>query len=100
MVDGNVIIGAAVAAAGLGAGAGFVWFTEAATMRAEERGSTAVSDETKSKLASKFMEDIEMAQDLDDVVTKMEKAMAKAQGIDVDDLESKKVEREVLDDGW
>ena len=36
----------------------------------------------------------------DDIVTKMEKAMAKAEGVAVEDLEGRDEKREVLDDGW
>eukprot|EP00617_Octactis_speculum_P018429 CAMPEP_0185744018 /NCGR_PEP_ID=MMETSP1174-20130828/1978_1 /TAXON_ID=35687 /ORGANISM="Dictyocha speculum, Strain CCMP1381" /LENGTH=146 /DNA_ID=CAMNT_0028417123 /DNA_START=23 /DNA_END=463 /DNA_ORIENTATION=- len=100
MFDGNTLIGIAAGAAGLGFGAGFVWFTEKATIRAEERGSDVVSESTKNKLAAQFMEDVEQSADLDDVVTKMEKAMAAAQGVKVEELESVKKERTVLDDGW
>ena len=101
MVDTNVIIGVAVGVLGLGGGIGVMAFAEGQVERFEERGSDAMSDETKTKLASQFMEDVEMqAVGLDDTISKMEAAMAKRQGVDVEELEKNIDVDEVLDDGW
>mmetsp|Transcript_36644 Transcript_36644/g.63346 ORF Transcript_36644/g.63346 Transcript_36644/m.63346 type:complete len:165 (-) Transcript_36644:138-632(-) len=100
MIDLNVVIGVGVGVAGLGAGAGIVWWTERAGTIAEERGSSAMSEETKNRMAGMFMEDVELSAGLDDVVTRMEKAMAEAEGVAVEDLEGRDVKREVEDDGW
>ena len=101
MVDTNVIIGVAVGLGGLGGGIGLVAFAEGQAERFEERGSDAMSDETRSKLASQFMEDVEMqAVGLDDTISKMEAAMAKRQGIDVEELDKEVTVTEKLDDGW
>jgi ATP-dependent protease ClpP protease subunit len=101
MVDTNVIIGVAVGVLGLGGGIGLVAFAEGQAERFDERGSDAMSDETKTKLASQFMEDVEMqAVGLDDTISKMEAAMAKRQGVDVEELEKDIEVDEVLDDGW
>jgi hypothetical protein len=78
-----------------------VWFADGQVERFEERGSAAMSEETKSKLAAQFMEDVEMqAVGLDDTISKMEAAMAKRQGIDVEELEKDITITEKLDDGW
>ena len=47
------------------------------------------------------MEDVEMqAVGLDDTISKMEAAMAKRQGIDVEELDKEVTVTEKLDDGW
>ena len=61
MVDLNVVIGVGVGLAGLGGGVGLVWWTERAGTIAEERGSDAMSEETKNRMAGMFMEDVEMS---------------------------------------
>jgi len=104
MVDMSVVVGGVAGMGGFAFGGVFVWLTEQAAERAEERGSDATSEETKARLAQSFTSqfadnEIESA-DLDDVVTRMEKAIAAAEGITVDQLESKKKERVVIDDGW
>ena len=101
MIDTNVIIGVGVGVLGLAGGVGLVAFAEGQAERFEERGSDAMSEETKSKLAAQFMEDVEMqAVGLDDTISKMEAAMAKRQGIDVEELEKDITVTEKLDDGW
>ena len=61
MVDLNVVIGVGVGLAGIGGGVGLVWWTEQAGSIAEERGSDAMSEETKNRMAGMFMEDVEMS---------------------------------------
>ena len=101
MVDTNVIIGVGIGVLGLAGGVGLVAFADGQVERFEERGSAAMSEETKSKLAAQFMEDVEMqAVGLDDTISKMEAAMARRQGIDVEELEKDITITEKLDDGW
>lgn len=105
MVDMSaVVVGGAAGIGGFAFGGVFVWLTEQAAERAEERGSDVTSEETKARLAqsftSQFTDNEIESTDLDDVVTRMEKAIAAAEGITVDQLESKKKERVVIDDGW
>eukprot|EP00614_Pseudopedinella_elastica_P010860 CAMPEP_0172588560 /NCGR_PEP_ID=MMETSP1068-20121228/7450_1 /TAXON_ID=35684 /ORGANISM="Pseudopedinella elastica, Strain CCMP716" /LENGTH=141 /DNA_ID=CAMNT_0013383927 /DNA_START=22 /DNA_END=447 /DNA_ORIENTATION=- len=102
-VDGNTagIIGVAVA--GLGAGIGIMAFAESRIERSEELGSDVMSEDTKKKLSAQFMEDVEMQSvGIDDVVTKMEKAMAKRKGVEVEELDKDLGEKKVVvkDDGW
>ena len=60
MVDLNTVIGVGVGVAGLAGGVGIVWWTEQAGKIAEERGGSAMSEETKQKMAGMFMEDVEV----------------------------------------
>ena len=94
MVDTNVIIGVGIGVLGLAGGVGLVAFADGQVERIAERGSAAMREETKSKL-------VEMqAVGLDDTISKMEAAMAKRQGIDVEELEKDITITEKLDDGW
>ena len=80
-------------------GAGLIAFVEAQGEKTVERGG--LSDETKSRMAGMFMEDEVLVTDLDDTISKMEAALAKAEGRDVvegDGLTAK--EREDLTDDW
>mmetsp|Transcript_74994 Transcript_74994/g.150769 ORF Transcript_74994/g.150769 Transcript_74994/m.150769 type:complete len:140 (-) Transcript_74994:318-737(-) len=98
-VDTNVIIGCAVGLAGIAGGVGVMSFAEKQAIRTSESG--ALSDETKTKMSAKFMEDVEMnAIGLDDTLGRMEQAMAKRKGVSVGELNIEDTKKEVLDDGW
>lgn len=81
MIDTSILIGAGAMVGGLGLGAGFIAFVEGQGQRSNERGG--MSDETKSRMAGKFMEDEELVSNYDDTITKMEEALAKAEGREV-----------------
>ena len=99
----GTIEGVAVGIGGLGIGAGLVAWSEGQAVRAEERGSDAMSAETRQKMAGMFMEDVEMdAVGVDDTIAKMEAAMAAAKGKDVDEYKAETAAetREKISDGW
>ena len=70
--------------------------------RTNERGG--MSEETRARMAGMFMEDEELAGDYTDTISKMEAALAKAEGRDVeedlDEATKAKLDAEKLDDGW
>mmetsp|Transcript_1508 Transcript_1508/g.3857 ORF Transcript_1508/g.3857 Transcript_1508/m.3857 type:complete len:143 (+) Transcript_1508:60-488(+) len=102
MVDQNVLIGGGVAVSGFATGIFAAWFSEQQIVRAEERGSAAVSDGTRARMSAMFMEDEVMPEtDLDETVRRMEEAMAKAKGEETTEEETAKpVAAAPKDDGW
>eukprot|EP00635_Sarcinochrysidales_sp_CCMP3193_P002253 CAMPEP_0118920210 /NCGR_PEP_ID=MMETSP1166-20130328/18952_1 /TAXON_ID=1104430 /ORGANISM="Chrysoreinhardia sp, Strain CCMP3193" /LENGTH=102 /DNA_ID=CAMNT_0006860747 /DNA_START=168 /DNA_END=476 /DNA_ORIENTATION=- len=102
MVDDAFIQGAVVSVAGFVTGIGIAIFAEKQINRAEARGSAAVGDGTRAKMASMFIEDTEMPTDLDETIRKMEVALAKARGEEAPDEDAKKeaLEKSKPDDGW
>ena len=88
MVDSNVIQGAAIAIAGLGAGIGLVVFTEAQGERAKERGSN-LSDNMTTKLAGQMMEDVEVSSvsDISSLTSQLEAALKETGGAKEEELE-------------
>lgn len=105
MVDDNVIQGAAVALAGLGAGLGLVAFTETQGERAKERGG-GLSDSMSTRIAGGLLEDVEVSsvEDLGSLTSQLEKALKESGGADESVLEmteeDKKRLAEEADDGW
>ena len=99
----GTIEGVAVGVGGLGLGIGLVAWSESQAVRMEERGSDAMSTETRQKMAGMFMEDVEMdAVGVDDTIAKMEAAMAAAKGKDVEEYKAETAAetREKIGDGW
>jgi hypothetical protein len=107
-VDAAVIQGGAAAVGGLAVGGLMAWFSEQQVEQGEKRGSEAVSEATRAKMSSMFMED-EVLPDgsLDDTVRRMEAAMAAANAgkgeeeVPVEkkeEVEEKKTSS--IDDGW
>lgn len=106
MVDQNVIQGAAIAIAGLGAGIGLVAFTEAQGERAKQRGG-GISDNMSTKLAGGLLEDVEVSsvEDLGSLTSQLEKALKESGGIkDESQIEMTEEEKQKIleeaDDGW
>ena len=101
----NVIMGAGIAIAGLGAGIGLVAFTEAQGERAKVRGG-GLSDSMSTNLAGKLMEDVEVSSvdDIGSLTDKLEAALKASGGTDEEELEmseeDKKRIAEEADDGW
>lgn len=100
-----MIQGAAIALAGLGAGFGLVYFTEAQGERAKERGS-GVSDAMATKIAGQLMEDVEVSSvaDLGSLTSQLEAALrqtgsAMAQDLEMTEEDKKRIAEEA-DDGW
>ena len=81
LLDPNVALGAGLLLGGTALGAGVIAFVEGQGEKTVERG--ALSDETKSRMSGMFMEDEVLVTGLDDTITKMEAALAKAEGRDV-----------------
>ena len=100
MIDSDIILGAGLLFGGTAMGAGVIAFVENQGQRTNDRGG--MSDETKTRMAAMFMEDEELyTTDLDDTITKMEAALAQAEGREVvegDGLTEK--EKEALTDSW
>ena len=88
MIDSNVIQGAAIALAGLGAGIGMVVFTESQGERAKERGSN-LSDSMTTKLAGQMMEDVEVSSvsDISSLTSQLEAALKETGGAKEEELE-------------
>ena len=108
MVDQNVLMGAGVAIAGLGAGIGLVAFTENAGERAKERGAE-LSDNMATKIAGSLMEDVEVSSvsDLGSLTSQLENALKESGNVDDNKMkeielteEEKKRIAEEADDGW
>lgn len=108
MVDQNVLMGAGVALAGLGAGIGLVSFTENQGERAKARGSE-LSDNMATKIAGSLMEDVEVSSvsDLGSLTSQLENALKESGGVDNDKLkeidlteEEKEKIKQDADDGW
>mmetsp|Transcript_6172 Transcript_6172/g.8897 ORF Transcript_6172/g.8897 Transcript_6172/m.8897 type:complete len:148 (+) Transcript_6172:158-601(+) len=105
MVDQNVIMGAGIAIAGLGAGIGLVAFTEIQGERAKERGS-GLSDGMSTRITGMLMEDVEVSSisDLGSLTSQLEAALKETGGADEDEFkmseEDKKRIAEEVDDGW
>ena len=99
MIEGSTVMGVGMLFGGMALGAGAISFVERQGERTNERG--VVSDETRSRMAAMFMEDEELATDLDDTIDKMEAALAEAEGreaIKGDGLSEE--EKESLRDDW
>ena len=78
-------------------GAGAIYFVEQQGVKSADN----MSEETKSRMAGMFMEDEVLVTDLDDTITKMEAALAAAEGRDVtqgDGLSEE--EKDELRDEW
>lgn len=108
MVDQNVIMGAGIALAGMGAGIALVAFTENQGERAKARGSN-LSDSMATKIAGSLMEDVEVSSvsDLGSLTSQLEKALKQSGGVDNEKLkeielteEEKEKIKQDADDGW
>ena len=102
MLDGFVeaLPGIGLLAGFTAVGAGAIYFVEKAGEATIERGDT-MSEESMSRMAGKFMEDEVLVTNLDDTITKMEAALAEAEGREVDTSDGlTEVEREELRDDW
>lgn len=104
-MDTNTLIGVAAGLGGLVGGIALVAFTEQQGVRSEERG--AISENLRSDLSGKLLEDFEVqGTEVDDVVTRMQKALAEVKGVDESKVvaelteEEKKKKAEEADDGW
>merc|ERR1719331_372819 len=84
MIDMETVNGVGVLFGSAAAGAAGIAYIEKAGETTNERDG-GLSDETKSRLAAKFMEDEELVTDLSDSISKMEAALAKAEGREVDE---------------
>ena len=105
LLAGNVIQGAAIAVAGLGAGIGLVAFTEAQGERAKARGG-GLSDNMSTQLSGMLMEDVEVSsvEDIGSLASQLEQALKASGGTTDEELqmteeEKKRIEDEA-DDGW
>ncbi len=108
MIDQNVIMGAGIALAGVGAGIGLVAFTENQGERAKERGSE-LSESMATKIAGQLMEDVEVSSvsDLGSLTSQLENALKesgktdeqKMKDLELTEEEKKKI-AEDADDGW
>ena len=102
MIDTNMILGGVLLVGGTAAGAAGLYFVEQQGERTNERGG--MSEETRARMAGKFMEDEEGVVSYTDTISKMEAALAKAEGRDVeedlDEATKAKLDAEKLDDGW
>lgn len=101
----NVIQGAAIALAGLGAGFGLVYFTEAQGERGKQRGS-GVSEAMATRIAGQLLEDVEVSSvaDLGSLTSQLEAALrqtgsASTQDLDMSEEDKKRITEEA-DDGW
>ena len=79
MIDSDVVIGTVGLIGGTALGAGFIAFVE----KQGEKSAESMSEETRSRMAGKFMEDEELVVNYDDTIAQMEIALAKAEGRDV-----------------
>jgi hypothetical protein len=101
----NVLMGAGIAIAGLGAGIGLVAFTEAQGERAKQRGG-GLSDDMSTRIAGQLLEDVEVSsvKDLGSLTSQLEAALKESGGADEKDLKmsEKEMKRiaEEADDGW
>ena len=101
----NVILGAGIALAGLGAGIGLVAFTEAQGERAKERGG-GLSEDMSTRIAGQLLEDVEVSsvKDLGSLTSQLEAALKESGGTDGKELEMTEEEKkriaEEADDGW
>lgn len=101
----NVLMGAGIAIAGLGAGIGLVAFTEAQGERAKQRGG-GLSDDMSTRIAGQLLEDVEVSsvKDLGSLTSQLEAALKESGGADEKDFEmsEKEMKRiaEEADDGW
>ena len=76
MIDTDVLIGGGLLVGFTALGAGVIGFVEQRTLSGD-----SLSDETKTKMAAMFMEDEELSTtNLDDTISKMEKAELKEAG--------------------
>lgn len=78
-IDGNMVIGTVGLFGTAAVGVALVAFVE----KQGQKSGDSMSDETRSRLASKFMEDEELAVSYDDTIAVMEAALAKAEGREV-----------------
>jgi len=105
MVDQQVLMGGAIALAGLGAGIGLVAFTENQGERAKERGS-GLSESMSTRIAGGLLEDVEVSSvdDLGSLTSQLEKALKEAGGADEKEFEMTEEEKKRIsdeaDDGW
>ena len=103
-LDSNVVMGAGIAIAGLGAGIGLVAFTENQGERSKERG-VGLSDDMATRITGGLMEDVEVSSvsDLGSLTSQLEAALQES-GADasVTELteEEKQKKIEDMDDGW
>lgn len=101
MVDTNILMGAGIAVAGVGAGIGFLAFAESMG----ERGG-GLSDDMATRITGGLMEDVEVdsVADLSSLTEKLEAALKETGGADEKDLvmteEDKKRIADEADDGW
>ena len=98
MLDSNILVGGVMLVGGTALGVGGIAFIE----NRGEKSKDSMSDETKARMAGMFMEDEVLATDLDDTITKMEAALAQAEGRDVVDGDglSEKEKQELTEPGW
>jgi uncharacterized protein HemX len=99
MIEGSDAVAAGVLFGSAALGAGVIAFVENQGERTNDRGG--MSDETRSRMAGKFMEDEELVSDLSDSISKMEAALAKAEGREVDEGDGlTEKEKEALSTDW
>ena len=99
MIDSSDIAGVAIFLGAFAAGGGIIAFVENQGERTMERGG--MSEETKTRMAGMFMEDEELVSDVSDTISKMEAALAKAEGREVDEGDGLTEERKKeLKDDW
>merc|ERR1719247_3960486 len=75
----NILIGGGMLFGGTALGVAGLAFVEAQG----EKSQANMSEETKSRMAGKFMEDEEFVNNYDDTIAKMEAALAAAEGREV-----------------
>ncbi|KAJ1452640.1 hypothetical protein M885DRAFT_526211 [Pelagophyceae sp. CCMP2097] len=79
------LIGVGTALSGLVFGFGIAIFSEKQIERGEQRGYDEISDVTRARMSAMFMEDEALPQlGLDDTVARMEAALARAKGPEVE----------------
>lgn len=81
MIEANVVAGIGLLVVGTAGGVGLIATIEKQGFKSNERGG--MSDETRTRLAAKYMEDEELVTGLDDTIAKMEAAMAAVEGREV-----------------
>ena len=105
MVDQTLLMGGAIAVAGLAVGIGLVAFTEQQGERAKKRGS-GLSEGMSTRIAGGLMEDVEVStvDDLGSLTSQLEKALKETGGADDEEFvmteEKKQKLKEEADDGW
>jgi len=103
-LDTNVVMGAGIAIAGLGAGIGLVAFTENQGERSKERGG-GLSEDMATRITGGLMEDVEVStvSDLGSLTSQLEAAL-QGSGADasVTELTEEEKQKKIkdMDDGW